>query len=347
MSVDLRTRYLGLELKNPLVVSACPMTAEVEMLCRLEEAGAAAAVMPSLFEEQIVHDQMELFEYYEGPANSFREALSYFPELEAYNPGPDSYLRSIEAAKAAATIPVIGSLNGASKGGWIRYARMIQEAGADALELNIYLVVTDPDQTAADVEARYLDLVTAVRDSVTIPMAVKIGPFFSSLPNIARRLEVAGANGLVLFNRFLQPDIDIETLAVTPNLVLSTSDELRLPLRWIAILRGQLGISLAATTGVHAPQDVLKLLLAGADVTMTASSLYKNGPGHIQTLLNGIRAWLEEKEYTSVGQMKGSVSKENSRDPEAFERANYVKALTNFIGSAIWGKADWSPGGRA
>ena len=344
MSVDLRTRYLGLELRNPLVVSACPMTAKVELLCRLEDAGAAAAVMPSLFEEQIVHDQMELFEYYEDPANSFREALTYFPELETYNPGPDSYLRGIEAAKAAATIPVIGSLNGTSKGGWIRYARMIQEAGADALELNIYLVATDPEHTAADVEARYLDLVAAVRDSVSIPMAVKVGPFFSSLPNLARRLEVAGADGLVLFNRFLQPDIDLETLAVRPNLVLSTSDELRLPLRWIAILRGRLGLSLAASSGVHTPQDVLKLLLAGADVTMTASSLYQHGPEHIRTLLDGIHAWLAEKEYTSVEQMKGSVSQANCRDPEAIERANYVKTLTNFIGSAIWGKADWSPG---
>ena len=344
MSVDLRTRYLGLELKNPLVVSACPMTARVETLCRLEEAGAAAAVMPSLFEEQIVHDQMEFFEYYEDPANSFREALTYFPELENYDPGPDSYLRGIEAAKAAATIPVIGSLNGTSKGGWIRYARMIQEAGADALELNIYLVATDPEYTAADVEARYLELVQAVRESVSIPMAVKIGPFFSSLANLARRLEATGADGLVLFNRFLQPDIDLETLSVRPNLVLSTSDELRLPLRWIAILRGQLGLSLAASSGVHTPQDVLKLLLAGADVTMTASALYQKGPEHIRTLLDGVQTWLVEKEYTSVAQMKGSVSQANCRDPESFERANYVKTLTNFIGSAIWGKADWSPG---
>jgi dihydroorotate dehydrogenase (fumarate) len=344
MSVDLRTRYLGLDLRNPLVVSACSMTAKVELLCRLEEAGAAAAVMPSLFEEQIVHDQMELFEYYEAPANSYREALTYFPEVETYNPGPDSYLRGIEAAKAAATIPVIGSLNGTSKGGWTRYAKMIQEAGADALELNIYLVATDPEHTAGDVEARYLDLVAAVRDTVSIPMAVKVGPFFSSLPNLARRLEAAGVDGLVLFNRFLQPDIDLETLTVRPNLVLSTSDELRLPLRWIAILRGQLGLSLAASSGVHTPQDVLKLLLAGADVTMTASSLYQHGPEHIRTLLDGIHAWLAEKEYTSVEQMKGSVSQANCRDPEAFERANYVKTLTNFIGSAIWGKADWSPG---
>jgi dihydroorotate dehydrogenase (fumarate) len=337
MSVDLRTHYLGLELKNPLVVSACPMTANLDTLRRLEEAGAAAAVLPSLFEEQIVHDQLELFEYYGDSADSSQEAQSYFPELEGYDPGPDDYLRTIEAAKAAVGIPVIGSLNGTSRGGWTRYARMIEQAGADALELNIYLITTDPDSTGADVESRYLDLVEAVRESTRIPLAVKIGPYFSSLPHMARRLWSAGADGLVLFNRFLQPDIDLETLTVSPNLVLSSSDELRLPLRWIAILRGQLGLSLAATTGVHSPHDVLKLLLAGADVTMTASSLYKNGPGHLRTLLDGVRSWLEEREYASVEQMKGSVSRENIRDPEAYERANYVKTLTTFVGGAIWG----------
>lgn len=337
MSVDLTTRYLGLELEHPVVVSACPMTASLDTLRRLEDAGAAAAVMPSLFEEQIVHDEMELFEYYEAPSLSVPEAQSYFPELEGYDPGPDTYLRTIEAAKEAVKIPIIGSLNGTSRGGWIRYARMIEQAGADALELNIYLVATDPDASSADVEARYTELVLAVRESIEIPMAVKIGPFFSSLPNMARRLAFAGADGLVLFNRFLQPDIDLETLAVRPNLVLSTSDELRLPLRWIAILRGQLGISLAATTGVHTHQDVIKLLLAGADVTMTASSLYKNGPAHLRTLVDGVRDWLEEREYESVRQMKGSVSRENVRDPEDYERANYIKTLTTFIGGSIWG----------
>jgi dihydroorotate dehydrogenase (fumarate) len=340
MSVDLRSRYLGLTLRNPLVVSACPLTSKIDALCRFEEAGAAAAVMPSLFEEQIVHDEMQVFEYYEDPANSFREALSYFPELENYTSGPESYLRTIESAKRAVTMPIIGSLNGTSKGGWIRYAKMIQDAGADALELNIYLVATDPEQSGADVEKRYLDLVQAVKDSISIPMAVKLGPFFSSMANMARRLAQTGADGLVLFNRFLQPDIDLEKLEVTPHLVLSTSNELRLPLRWVAILRGQLGISLAATTGVHTPEDVLKLLLAGADAVMTASSLYKNGPEHIRTLIEGTRAWLDEKEYVSVEQMKGSLSQANSPNPEAFERANYVKTLANFIGSAIWGKAD-------
>jgi dihydroorotate dehydrogenase (fumarate) len=340
VSVDLSTRYLGLELKNPLVVSASPLGAKVETLCRLEEAGAAAAVLPSLFQEQIEHDQMEAYEFYEDPANSFAEALSYFPEVEDRSSGPDVYLRHVEAAKRALTIPIIGSLNGTSRGGWHHYARLIQEAGAAALELNVYVVATAADQTAAEVEARYLELVAAVREAVSIPLAVKIGPFFSSLPNMARRLVAAGADGLVLFNRFLQPDIDLETLAVTPNLVLSTSDELRLPLRWIAILRGQLEASLAATTGVHTAADVLKLLLAGADATMLASALFRHGPDHLRTVLEGVRVWLEEKDYVSIAQMKGSVSQQNCPDPAAFERANYIKTLTNFIGNSIWGLSD-------
>jgi dihydroorotate dehydrogenase (fumarate) len=345
MAVNLGTRYLGLELRNPLVVSACSLTGDVETLKRFEEAGAAAAVLPSLFEEQIVHEEIETFEYYEDPAHSFREALTYFPEIETYNSGTAAYLRHVEAAKRAVAIPIIGSLNGATRGGWLRYARQIQDAGADALELNIYFVASDPFTTSEGVEARYIDILEAVVDEVTIPVAVKIGPYFSALAHMARRFARAGADGLVLFNRFLQPDIDLETLEVAPNLVLSTSQELRLPLRWIAILRGQLDISLAATTGVHTASDALKLLLAGADVVMTASSLYKQGPGHLTALLNGVRAWLEEKEYISVQQMKGSLSQQHSRNPEAFERANYVKTLVNFIGSAIWGKADWSPRG--
>ncbi|HMB06726.1 MAG TPA: dihydroorotate dehydrogenase-like protein [Isosphaeraceae bacterium] len=341
MSVDLRTRYLNLELASPLVVSACSLTGKVETLVRLEEAGAAAVVLPSLFEEQIEHDEMEAYKFYEDPANSFSEALTYFPEVEDdNNSGPEIYLRHVEAAKAALTIPVIGSLNGTSQGGWVRYARLIQEAGADALELNVYYVVTDPKMTSAQVEDRYIELVTAVRESVSIPLAIKIGPFFSALPNMARRLVAAGADGLVLFNRFLQPDIDPETRSVTPNLVLSTSDELRLPLRWIAILRGQLRASLAATTGVHTAEDVLKMLLAGADVTMLASALYKHGPDHLRALLDGVRSWLEEKEYRSVQQMKGSASQVNSPNPAAFERSNYIKTLTTFIGPAIWGLAD-------
>ncbi|MGP0068234.1 MAG: dihydroorotate dehydrogenase-like protein [Isosphaeraceae bacterium] len=333
MNVDLTTRYLGLALANPLVISACSLTGNLDSLRRLEDAGAAAAVMPSLFEEQIEHDEMAIHRFYEHGAESFPEALSYFPELDNYNTGPDAYLRHIEEAKRSLSIPVIGSLNGTSTGGWVRYGRMIQEAGADALELNVYHVETDPFQTSNDVESRYVDLVEAVRKVVAIPLAVKLGPFFSSLPNIALRLTQAGANGLVLFNRFLQPDIDLETLRVAPNLVLSTSRELRLPLRWIAILRAHFHNSLAATTGVHTAEDAIKLLLAGADVTMIASALYQHGPNHFRTLLDGIHAWMVEKEYPSVSKMKGSLSLINAPDPAAFERANYIKTLVNFTGT--------------
>ena len=288
MTPDLTTRYLGLELKNPLVVAACPLTGQIEILRRLVDAGAAAVVLPSLFEEQIDHDQMAVFRFYESSAESIPEALSYFPELDDYNTGPAPYLRHISAAKKAIPVPVIASLNGTSNGGWVRHAQQIQEAGADALELNIYFVCTEPYVTGEQLEARYLELVAAVREVVSIPLAVKIGPYFSSLPNMASRLVNAGADGLVLFNRFLQPDIDLETLKVVPRMVLSTSDELRLPLRWIAILRAFFDVSLAATTGVHTAEDVLKLLLTGADVTMVASALYQHGPDHIRTLLDGV-----------------------------------------------------------
>jgi dihydroorotate dehydrogenase (fumarate) len=346
VSADLRTRYLGLELRNPLVAAASPFTGKVENLRRLEDAGIAAAVLPSLFEEQIVHEEMQEFEYYEDPSHSFFEALTYFPEVETYNSGTGAYLRLVEAAKRAVAIPIIGSLNGATRGGWLRYARQIQDAGANALELNIYFVAADPLETSAGVEARYLDILAAVKSEVTIPVAVKISPYFSALANMAQRLVRGGADGLVLFNRFLQPDIDLETLEVAPNLVLSTSDELRLPLRWIAILRGQLrASSLAATTGVHTAFDVLKLLLAGADVTMTASALFRTGPEHVTRVLEGLGTWLDEKGYESVEQLKGSLSQANSPHPGAFERANYVKTLVNFIGGAIWGKSDWTSNG--
>jgi dihydroorotate dehydrogenase (fumarate) len=332
MTPDLTTRYLGLELKNPLVVAACPLTGQIEILRRLEDAGAAAVVLPSLFEEQLEHSQMAIFRFYESGAESFPEALGYFPELDDYNTGPAPYMRLISVAKKVVTVPVIASLNGTSRGGWVRHARQVQEAGADALELNIYFVCTEPYITGEQIESRYLELVSAVRGVVSIPLAVKIGPFFSSLPNMASRLVQAGANGLVLFNRFLQPDIDLETLRVVPQLALSTSDELRLPLRWIAILRAYFDVSLAATTGVHTAEDVLKLLLTGADVTMVASALYRRGPKHLRTLLDGVRAWLEAKEYHSVAQMKGSLSQAHAPDPAAFERANYIKTLVHFTG---------------
>jgi dihydroorotate dehydrogenase (fumarate) len=334
MSVDLTARYLGLALKNPLVVAACSLTGKLDTLKRLEDAGAAAVVLPSLFEEQIEHDQMAVHDFYERTSEAFPEAITFFPEVEDYNAGPDTYLRHVGYAKKALSIPVVGSLNGTSVGGWVRYARLIEEAGADALELNVYFVATDPDETSAQVETRYAELVAEVRRSVSIPLAVKVGPFFSALPYVARRLVAAGADGLVLFNRFLQPDIALDTLRVEPRLVLSTSDELRLPLRWVAILRPHLKSSLAANGGIHTPEDVLKVLLAGADVAMLASALYKHGPGHLGDLLDGARRWLEEHEYTSVQQMRGSLSRANAPDPAAFERANYIKTLVEFSGGA-------------
>ncbi len=331
MSVDLATRYLGLELANPLVPSASPLGARLDTLRRLEEAGAAAVVLPSLFEEQFENEAVAAHELRELRAHSFGEAtLGYFPALEDYRTGPETYLEHVAAAKAALSIPVIASLNGASVGGWTGYAALLEQAGADALELNVYLLATDPEATAADVEQRYLDLVAAVREVVSIPLAVKVGPYFSSMANMARRLVATGADGLVLFNRFNQPDIDLDVLDVAPTVELSRPWETRLPLRWIAILRGRVGASLAATGGVQSATEVLKLLLVGADVTMMASALIRHGPGHLETVLRDTRAWLEANEYESVEQLKGSLSHEHSPDPAAFERSNYMKALASW-----------------
>jgi dihydroorotate dehydrogenase (fumarate) len=335
MSVDLRTRYLGIELANPLVVSACPLTEDLVMLRNLEAAGAAAVVLPSLFQEQIEHDEQEVQAMQEFGAESFPEALDYFPELNDYNTGPDAYLQLIESSKKTVSIPVIASLNGTSKSGWERYARLIEQAGADALELNIYFIPTDPGMTGGEIESRYVELVRAVRESVSIPLAVKLGPFFSALPNMARRLTEAGADGLVLFNRFLQPDIDPETLGIRPKMELSTSQELRLPLRWVAILHGRLRCSLAVTSGVHTSTDVVKCLLAGADVVMTASAVLQHGPKHLETLLGGARQWMQENEYASVDQMQGSMSQQNCPDPDAFERTQYMKMLASYSGYAL------------
>jgi len=340
---DLRTRYLGLELANPVVPSASTLSSRIDTLKRLQDAGAAAVVMQSLFEEQIEHEEIEIDRMLEAGAHSFPEAITYVPELEDYNIGPDAYLRHLEQTKEELEIPVIGSLNGASKGGWVRHAKLIRDAGADALELNIYYVAADPNLTSAEVEQRYIDLVAAVRSSVEIPLAVKVGPFFSSMANMARRLVEAGADGLVLFNRFLQPDIDLETLGVDPTLHLSTSEELRLPLRWIAILRGRVDASLAATTGVHTWEDAMKLILAGADVTMMASALFKHGPEHVGTVVDGIRTWLDEHECASVEQAKGSVSQAACPDPVAFERSNYMRALVNFTSPYDWRIASSEP----
>lgn len=330
MSADLKTRYLGLDLRNPLVASASPLTGKLETLKMLEDAGASAVVLPSLFEEQIEHDEMEIHRMYSYQTESYAESLTHFPEMEEYNTGPSEYLRRVEDAKRKLHVPVIGSLNGCSDGGWVRYARMIQEAGADALELNIYIVASDAQETSAEIEKRYVDLVAAVRASLRIPLAVKIGSQFSSLPHFSQQLVRAGANGLVLFNRYLEPDINLEKLEVTPQLVLSQRHEVRLPLRWIAILRDQLSISIAATSGVHTADDALKVLLAGADVAMLASILLKAGPTHLASILKELQLWLDEHEYASIEQLKGSMSRKNCPDPGAFERANYMKALTSF-----------------
>lgn len=328
MSIDLATRYLSLELKNPVVASAGPSTGDVDSLKRLEEAGVAAAVIPSLFEEQITHHEQQVHNLYQ--TYGLAESLTFFPELEDYDTGPKSYLQNLEAAKKAVSIPIIGSLNGASPGGWTHYARAIQDAGADALELNIYFIPTEPEMTSDDVEQRYLNLIAMVREVISIPLAVKLGPSFSSLPNFAQKIADVGADGLVLFNRFLEPDIDLHTLQITPRLILSSRHELRAPLRWIAILRDQTTMSLAATSGAHFADDVIKLLLVGADVVMMTSALLKHGVEYVGELIDQLRDWLEVNEYKSVEQLKGSMSRGNCPVPSDLERANYMKALISF-----------------
>jgi dihydroorotate dehydrogenase (fumarate) len=329
MTVDLRTRYLGLDLRNPIVAAASPLTGALDGMKRLEEAGVAAVVLPSLFEEQIEHEEMAAHRLMLAGAEISPEAQGFFPELD-YETGPDQYLQLIAAAKKTLAVPVIPSLNGHTPGGWTRYAKRFEEAGADAIELNVYFLAADLEDTSAAVESRYVDLVASVTGQVRVPVAVKVSPYFSAMANMAVRLARAGASGLVLFNRFLQPDILLEELQVAPHLVLSTSDELRLALRWIAILHGRIGASLAATGGAHTPEDVLKLLLAGADCVMLASSLLRKGPAHVSALLRGVETWMRERDYASVAQMKGSLSQRACPDPDAFERANYMKALKSY-----------------
>mgnify|MGYP001816908012 CR=1 FL=1 len=336
MKVDLSTRYLGLTLKNPLVASSSPVTGSLDSLLKLEEAGVAAVVLPSLFEEQIEHEAIEVARLMEFGAESFYEALGgYFPELDDYNTGPGHYVEDVAAAKEALDIPVIASLNGTTRGGWLRYATKLEEAGADAIELNVFLIPTDAYATGHDVEQRYLDLIAAVKEAVSVPVAVKIGPYFSSLAHTAREMVELGADGLVLFNRFYQPDIDLENLRVVSNLQLSTSTELRLPLRWVAILRDKvLRASLGVTSGVHTTDDVLKSLLVGADVAMMASALLEEGPFHARDVLAGMTAWLEQHDYESVEQMKGSMSMASAPNPDGYIRANYMRMLTTYTGSA-------------
>jgi len=328
--MDLSTTYLGLKLKNPLVPSSSPLTRDIGKLRQMEDAGASAVVLYSLFEEQIYQESQTLDRYLTQGIDSYAEALSYFPEAPEYQSGPELYLEHLEKAKRALDIPIIGSLNGVSTGWWVQYAADIEKAGADALELNVYYLATDLQTSGRDVEEMYLDLLRDVKAVVSIPVAVKLSPYFSNIANMAHRLTETGANGLVLFNRFYQPDLDLENLEVTPNLKLSSSVEMRLPLRWIAILFGRISADLALTTGVHTITDVLKGLAAGAAITMLASELLQHGIDRLKVLRAGLEAWLIEREYESVAQLQGSLSQINCAEPAAFERANYMRVLSSY-----------------
>jgi len=326
----LQTKYLGLQLKNPLVVAASPITRSLERIRRAVDAGASAIVFHSIFEEQINHESRELDHYLSRGSESYAEAVSYFPDQDDYNVGPDEYLESLAAAKRATGVPIIGSLNGISPGGWIQYAKKIQQAGADALELNLYFLSTDPMVSSETLERNYAYLVRLVKQEISIPLAVKLHPFFTSLPQMARQLAEAGADGLVLFNRFYQPDINIGELCVDHDLTYSTSKDLLLPLRWTAILHGQTSCDLAITSGVHNHEDVVKAMMAGAKVTMLASEILARGPARLTAIADDLSRWLEEHEYESIQQMQGSMSQRNVAEPAAYERANYIKILQNW-----------------
>jgi dihydroorotate dehydrogenase (fumarate) len=334
--MDLTTTYLGLKLKNPLVPSSSPLSRNLNSMRRMEDNGAAAIVLHSLFEEQITLTSQALNHYLTQGVESFPEALTYFPEAREYETGPEEYLEHIRRSKEALDIPIIASLNGVSTGGWVKYARNVEKAGADALELNIYYVPTDLNLSGVEVEQIYLDVLRDVKEAVAIPVAMKISPYFSAMANMARQLDQGGADGLILFNRFYQPDLDIENLEVVPHLLLSTSAELRLPLRWIAILYGRIEADLALTTGVHNVEDVLKGLMAGASVTMMASELLRNGVSRLRDVLIDLERWLIEYEYESVNQLQGSLSQINCSEPAAFERANYMKVLSSFAPDYLW-----------
>ena len=328
--MDLSTKYLGLKLRSPLAVSASPLSEDVDNIRRMEDAGASAVVLYSLFEEQLRQDRLEMNDRLASGTESFAEALTYFPEPDEFKLGPEEYLKHVAAAKKATRIPIIASLNGSSVGGWTEYAKKIEQAGADALELNIYYIPTDMNLSGEAVEDTYLNILRAVKSEVSIPVAVKLSPFFSNFANMAKRLDEAGANGLVLFNRFYQPDVELETLEVKPNILLSTPMAMRLPLRWVALLHGKLNASLAATSGIHRASDVLKMLMVGADVTMLCSTVIRHGIPQIGMMERDMVDWMEEHEYESVNQLKGSLSQKNCPEPAAFERAQYMKAITNF-----------------
>lgn len=328
--VDLSTDYLGLQLKNPIVASASPLSKKLDSIRKMEDAGIAAIVMYSLFEEQIVHESLALDHYLNQGTYTYAEALTYFPDLDHYNVGPEPYLDLIQRAKEAVNIPIIGSLNGITNGGWVEYAQKIQEAGADALELNMYSVPTEFEVSASEFEKSRIEIIGEIRSKIHIPLAVKLAPYFSSFPNFAKHCIEAGVNGFVLFNRFMQPDLDIETLDVVTNLQLSTSAELRLPLRWVAILYNRIQADLALTSGVHTSNDVLRAMMAGANVVMIASEFIANGVKRAPQILDEMNSWMTEYEYESIQQMRGSMSQKAVADPGAFERANYMKALTSY-----------------
>ncbi|MCB9487315.1 MAG: dihydroorotate dehydrogenase-like protein [Deltaproteobacteria bacterium] len=328
--MNMATKYLGLDLEHPLVAGAGPLAYEIDSIKRLEEGGAAAIVLHSLFEEQLVHDQYALNHFLHYGRESFAESLSYFPEHEEFHLGPEEYLRHIQAAKEAVKVPVIASLNGDSIGGWTRFASLMEQAGADGIELNIYYIPTDPTRSGAEIENMYVEITREVASSVNIPVAVKIGSQFTAPVHFINRLHEAGAAGIVMFNRFYQPDIDIEELEVRPHLMLSNSSDLHVPLRWIAIAYGHVKADLAATSGVHHAADVLRYLMAGATVVQMTSCLLKYGAGHVQHLLDEVKTWMTEKEYTSVAQLRGSLSQLHCPNPEGFERANYMKTLQSY-----------------
>jgi dihydroorotate dehydrogenase (fumarate) len=347
--IDLSTTYLGLKLRTPLVVSASPLSQDLDNIRRLESAGASAVVLYSLFEEQLRREASELEYHLAAGTESFAESLTYLPARSEFRTGPEGYLCHIEVAKRAVSIPIVASLNGATLGGWTKYARAMEDAGADAIECNIYSIPADVNVSGLEVEQRYVDIVRAVRSSVRIPVAVKLSPFFSNMAHMAKWLAEAGANGLVLFNRFYQPDIDLTELEVRPNVLLSTPQALRLPLTWIGILYGRVHASLAGTSGVHSAQDVIKLLMAGADTTMLCSVLLRKGPDYLRVIERDLREWMEEHEYESVDQMQGSMSQLRCSDPGAFERAQYMRAVKDSAyiqrvqGTAIRKVEDWGP----
>jgi dihydroorotate dehydrogenase (fumarate) len=328
--MDLTTTYMGLTLRSPLVPAASPLSEDIDNIKRMEDAGAAAVVMHSLFEEQLRLERYELHHHLTYGTESFPEALTYFPELSNFRIDAETYLDHIQRAKQQVKIPIIASLNGASVGGWTSYAGQIEQAGADALELNVYYVPTDASLTGTQIEQTYLDILQAVKTAVTIPVAIKLSPYFTNMAHMAQRLDQAGANALVLFNRFYQPDINLDTLTVEPNVLLSTPQAMRLPLRWIAILYGHLNASLAATSGIHTGQDVLKMLMAGASVTMLCSVLLRHGIHHIQTIEQDMCNWMETHEYESVQQLQGSMSQRHCPNPTAFERAQYMRSLQTY-----------------